>query len=296
MRNFCPNCGSSLLAEVKFCPSCGTRLSEIQANESNQAEKPKQDSPKMSPVFPFKVRNKEKAIANKSVVSFMVFAILAVSPLLIESEFDLWFVSLIGILGSLTSAIVFFLFRSRGKKMNSLITGEQVLASWYLDEKQKADYVDYLFQTERSKNKVMFIVTSLFIVVIFGLFALFVEEGSGAMVAVGLGLIALISVFAFGMPNYYRNKNKAGDGVVLIGKKFAYVNGFFHNWDFVLSGISKCKIIEEPFHGIFIQYYYTDRTLTNSEELHIPAPKSEDLNLLVENLKSKTQRMILACL
>ncbi len=75
-----------------------------------------------------------------------------------------------------------------------------------------------------------------------------------------------------------------GDGKILIGKKFAYVNGFFHNWDFILSGIKKSRIIDQPFYGLYIQYYYTDLTLTNTEEVNIPAPKDVDLNIVLAAL------------
>ena len=99
-------------------------------------------------------------------------------------------------------------------------------------------------------------------------------------------LIAAIGAFAFGMPNYYKSKNTLGDGHVLIGRKFAYINGYFHNWDFPLSGIKKAIIIHEPFYGIYIKYYYTDRTFTNTEELNIPAPQNIDLQKVINELNS----------
>ena len=99
-------------------------------------------------------------------------------------------------------------------------------------------------------------------------------------------LIALIALFAFGMPKYYRAKNAKGDGNVLIGKKYAYINGYFHNWDFPLSGIKKAHLIQQPFYGIHIKYYYTDRTFTNTEELNIPAPQNVDLQDIVSKLKN----------
>ncbi len=89
------------------------------------------------------------------------------------------------------------------------------------------------------------------------------------------------------MPAFYRNKNLKGDGVIMIGQKFAYINGFFHNWDFPLSGIQKVKIIDKPFHGLYIKYYYFDRTLKNTEELNIPAPPDIDLEHVVSLLKVK---------
>ena len=121
--------------------------------------------------------------------------------------------------------------------------------------------------------------------VVFGIFIIVIDEGKGVMLLVMIALIGIIAAFALGMPAFYRNKNLKGDGVVLLGRKFAYVNGFFHNWDFPLSGIRKVKAIETPFHGLYIQYSYYDRTLKNTEELHIPASPDMDLKKIVALLK-----------
>ena len=85
-------------------------------------------------------------------------------------------------------------------------------------------------------------------------------------------------------------KNSKADGHILIGAKYAYINGFFHNWDFLLSGLSSVKIITEPFYGINLAYYYTDRTFTHSEELLIPANTETNLEDLVGVLKEMNQK------
>jgi hypothetical protein len=236
--------------------------------------------------FPFPVKNKEKTISQRALIFFFGFAVLAYLPFLEHIPVSgFWALTLIGGLGAMTSLIVFFIFRSRASKMQSLISGEKVIASWELNDELKEAFVNQLFSQEKAKNKITFTITAVLILVIFGLFAVFMEEGGGFLLLVGLGLIGLIAFFALMMPRFYRSKNQQGDGLVMIGEKFAYINGFFHNWDFPLSGIKKSKIITEPFHGLYIQYYYTDRTLTNTEELQIPAPEKMDLSFLVKKLK-----------
>lgn len=286
MPKFCPNCGFALLPEAKFCPSCGNQIPDVKLFPEEAKDSPQAGFSETELTFPFEVKNKEKIVSNRALILFVVFAVVAYLPFVEDTGLSgIWALTLIGVFGTLASLIVFFIFRSRAKKMQSLISGEQVLASWQLDSDLKSAYVDYLFSHEQSKNKMTFSITAILIAIVFGLFVVFVEEGKGVMLLVGLALIALIGVFAFLMPRFYRSKNLQGDGIVLIGEKFAYINGFFHNWDFVLSGIKKCKVIGEPFHGLFIQYFYTDRTLTNTEELHIPAPKEMDLSFLVKKLK-----------
>ncbi|MDD4777237.1 MAG: hypothetical protein PHV53_03000 [Fermentimonas sp.] len=196
-------------------------------------------------------------------------------------------VTLLSIFLVLAGLIIALVLRSRAKKMNTLISGEKVIASWQLSQQEKSEYAGYLYQNEKEKNKAILMITAALIVIIFGIVIIIMGEGRGAMFLMMVALIAIIAAFAFAMPAYYRNKNLKGDGVILIGQKFAYVNGFFHNWDFPLSGIQKVKIIDKPFHGLYINYYYFDRTLKNSEELNIPASPDIDLEHVVSLLKVK---------
>jgi len=180
---------------------------------------------------------------------------------------------------------VAIVFRSRGKKLQKLISTQNLIASWTLDNAQKNNYVDYLFKNELGKNQVILFSISFIAIIVFGLFILFIPEGKLAMLGVLAGLIIFLALFAFGMPYYYKYKNKQGDGIVLIGKKYAYINGFFHNWDFPLSGIKSIKIIHKPFYGIRLTYYYTDRTFRHSETLYIPANQDIHLHELIQQFK-----------
>lgn len=186
---------------------------------------------------------------------------------------------------ALGSLVVALIFRARAKKLSTLISGENVVAAWQLSQEEKAIYSHYLFAHERSKNLLILGITTFLIVVIFGLFILLIDEGKGAMLVVMLGLIVILSLFALGMPIFYRQKNLHSDGIILIGRKFAYVNGFFHNWDFPLSGIQKVKPIDKPFYGLYLQYYYVDRTFKNTEELFIPAPPGTNVHNLAMELE-----------
>lgn len=233
-----------------------------------------------------KVKNsQQKAV----VISWLVALVGAVLALLTFTDgsplYRAHAVTLISIFIALGGFIVALILGSRAKKMKTLISGENVVASWLLTSQEKRAYVDLLFQHEKEKNKAILWITTTLIVVVFGIFIIVIEEGRGVMLLVMIALIGIIAAFALGMPAFYRNKNLKGDGVVLIGRKFAYVNGFFHNWDFPLSGIQKVKAIEDPFHGLYIRYYYYDRTLKNTEELHIPASPDMDVKKIVSLLK-----------
>ncbi|HPF49957.1 MAG TPA: hypothetical protein PK335_00210 [Draconibacterium sp.] len=235
-----------------------------------------------------RVKNSQRKPVSISLLIALISVILAIMSLTESSPLHgMYAITLIGIFVTIAGLITALVFRSRAKKMDTLISGENVIALWTLSNEQKTAYVNTLFRTEQAKNKAILIITTILIVLIFGAFIIFIDEGKAAMFLVMIVLISIVSAFALGMPHYYRAKNLRGDGVVLLGRKFAYINGFFHNWDFPLSGIQKVKVIDEPFHGLFIQYYYYDRTLKNTEELNIPAPDNLDLKSIVAELKSK---------
>lgn len=293
---YCKNCGSKLDEGLKFCPSCGEKIELLNTKEDApdfSIQKPVSsqhlvlksiDLDSMNQTISLK--NNQSGTVNKSLIIAVLFLVISIFPFYDNNPFTgIWGISFVGLFAFLSAVIVAVIFKSRAKKLQSLITGENVLASWKLNENDKLTYVNYLFENEKAKNKGIFWVTSILIVVIFGIFILVIDEGKAAMFLAMILLIVVIGLFAFGMPFYYKNKNFNGDGNVLIGKKFAYINGFFHNWDFPLSGIKKSRVINEPFYGLHIQYYYTDRTFTNTEELNIPAPQELDLKHVINELK-----------
>ena len=293
---YCKNCGSKLNEDVKFCPSCGDKIEALNTYQNapnSPMQKPVSSQPPSIKLRELdhinqtiSLKNNQSGTVNKSLAIAILSLIISILPFYDNNPFtEIWGIAFVGFFAFLSAIIVAAIFKSRAKKLQSLINGKNVLASWKLIKNDKSAYVNYLFKKERAKNKGIFWITSILIVVIFGVFILIINEGKAAMFLAMILLIVVIGLFAFGMPMYYKNKNLNGDGNVLIGKKFAYINGFFHNWDFPLSGIKKVSIIKEPFYGLHIQYYYTDRTFTNTEELNIPAPQDADLKHVIDVLK-----------
>ncbi|MEX1381814.1 zinc-ribbon domain-containing protein [Lutibacter sp.] len=294
---YCTNCGQKLSEGSKFCTSCGAKVEvTLVKNETLEVTKPSLENEEISMLDKkdvslinkkIELENSQTSIVKKFwyataffafiiVLAFMDLDVLPIHPAIAFISFFLL----------VSSIVIAFMFRSREKKLQSLITGENLIASWKLNSEEKSQYVNFLFQNEKSRNMSIFIVTTILIIIIFGAFIIFIDEGKVAMFFIMLGLIAFIALFAFGMPHYYKQQNSKNDGKILIGKNYAYINGYFHNWDFILSGIKKAKIIDKPFYGLYIKYYYTDRTLTNTEELNIPASQNVNLQKVVDVLTS----------
>lgn len=292
--DFCTKCGKKLQTGTKYCTNCGAQV--IQSKKSKLVRKDRSENhfPKIGENEikklneKIKLQNNQTGIVKRAWYSAVLFLLIIVLAFM-----DLEYlpihpsIVMISIFFFIASLVIGLMFRSREKKLQSLITGENLLASWALNKEQKEQYVNYLFEHEKGKNFAILLVITVVAVVVFGLFILIIDEGKLAMFFVLIALLSILSFFAFVMPSYYKYQNSKNDGIVLIGAKYAYINGYFHNWDFVLSGLSKVKVMKTPFYGINLVYYYTDRTLKNSEELFIPANKEDNLDELVNILKKK---------
>lgn len=232
------------------------------------------------------LENKQRKISNGSWMVAIIFFVLMVLPFYEGNPFTkIWAVAFLSFFFGISSVVVAIMYKMRSNKFEKLLSGEKTLAHWTLSESDKIKYVNFQFENRKKKNKFNFMLISIFMVVIIGFFILMMDDDERmVMVYILLGYLALFGSFAYFMPFYFRNKNKNGDGHILIGKNFAYINGYFHNWDFLLSGIEQVEIIHEPFYGLHLVYYYTTRSLRNTEEIDIPAPLDYDLNHLVEQL------------
>jgi len=171
--------------------------------------------------------------------------------------------------------------------MDHLISGVKVLAAWSMDEQMARDYV-MLQKSESSakNNAIMLLVTILFVVITIPfLFFLESDERLG-FITIMAGVLAFVFVASRFFPWYYRMRNLQGDRRVLIGAKYAYINGYLHNWDFPLSGLQEVQTITTPFTGLNLIYYTTDRTFKHNHELKIPAPEDVDLRQLITKLRA----------
>lgn len=172
--------------------------------------------------------------------------------------------------------------------MDRLLTGEKLLAGWIMTDDERQVYSENLKNTSRSKNKVIMIVVTIFFVVITIPFLFFLDrdEAGGFLLIMG-SIYLIVLLFSRFMPYYYHYSNLRGDGQILIGSQYAYINGYFHNWDFPLSGIRSLKHIKEPFRGIMLKYFYTDRTWTNEHSLYIPVPDSINIEELIGSIRKE---------
>jgi amino acid transporter len=238
------------------------------------------------------IKNKQRTTARTFVFLTVVSAIVMILPFLDGNPLSrIWALAFLGIFFTLFFFIMIFVFARRAKKMDKLQTGEKLLVHLELNDEMQKLYATTLRNESKAKNKaIMWVIGILFVVITIPfLFFLEKDEIGGFLAIIGIVVLLIFSASRF-FPEYYYRQNLKGDKQILVGEKYAYFNGYFHNWDYPLSGLSKVKAIKTPFHGIYLAYYYTDRTWRHVHEIKFPIPDSFDPEPLIKQLRSTNRK------
>lgn len=238
------------------------------------------------------VKNKQWQIFRNLMIISMIFFVIMILPFMEGNPLsERWFAAFLGIFLTLSFFIAALIFRNRAKKMDKLLQNISLIAEWDMDKEMKMNYVNAMRSAAKKKNNAVMWIVGIFFVVISIPFVFMLEDDErGVFLAIMGSVLAIVFVASKFFPWYYYKKNLKGDGKVMIGEKFAYFNGYFHNWDYPLSGLSKVKMVKEPFRGLLISYYYTDLTLVHSHTIRIPVPEKYDPARLIEQLKLANKR------
>ncbi len=237
---------------------------------------------------PPKVTNKQAFSAGICWVLALLFAGLMVLPFVEGNPLSgAWALAFISIFLMLSSVVTAFLFTGRARKMARLLSSDTLLARWELDDEMLRAYVALQNEESAAKHKAIMWIVGFFFAAITLLFLFFLdkEEMGGFALIMGAIFLLVFGASRF-FPWYYRRRNLKADRQILLGAKYAYINGYFHNWDYPLSGLSKVAVLRQPFFGLHLVYYYTDRTLRNTHVLKIPAPEGMDLQALVDQIRA----------
>ncbi len=234
------------------------------------------------------VKNKQKSISRLLLLLVFVCAAFWILPFISGNILSgIWPLAFLAFFLDVVFLATALIFRSRSRKMDELFSNKELLMRWTLSDEMLEAYAAHQKRKSREKNQAIMKVFGILFTVITVPFLFFLEKDElMPFLFILFSIFGVVFLFSVLMPVYYYRLNLKSDKQILIGKKYAYINGIFHNWDFPLSGLKKVKVMRNPFYGLSFTYYYTDRTWKNSEELEIPAPATINLNLLAEQLRA----------
>jgi hypothetical protein len=235
-----------------------------------------------------KVENRQAKAARNSLIVAALSAVLMVVPFYEGNPLsDLWGISFIALCSLITSLIVALMFGKRSKKMKSLLDQSELLAGWDMDREMKDIYVAEFRREIYARSKMLLWVISGFFLFFTVLFLFIVKDDWPVFVGIMGSAYLVILIAGLSAPPFYTSRNRRGDGHVLIGAKYIYINGYFHNWDFPLSGLSSIKPIDKPFRGIELIYFFTVRRNVQTQEIRIPVPDFVDSEKLIAQIQAE---------
>ena len=233
-----------------------------------------------------KIENRQAKAARNSLIVAAFSAVLMVLPFYEGNLLsDLWGISFIALCSLITALIVALMFGKRSKKMKSLLDKSELLAGWDMDQQMKEIYVAEFRREIYSRSKMLLWVISGFFLFFTVLFLFIVKDDWPVFVGIMGSAYLVILIAGLSAPPYYTSRNKNADGHVLIGAKYIYINGYFHNWDFPLSGLSSIQPIDKPFRGIELIYFFTVRRNVQTQEIRIPVPDFVDPEKLIAQIQ-----------
>jgi hypothetical protein len=233
-----------------------------------------------------KIENRQAKAARNSLIIAAFSAVLVVLPFYEGNPLsDLWGISFIALCSLLTSLIVALMYRNRSKKMKSLLNQTKLLAAWDMDQEMKDIYVSEFCREIYARSKMLLWVISGFFAFFIIIFLFIVKDDWPVFLGIMGSAYLVILIAGLTAPPYYTSRNRRGDGHVLIGAKYIYINGYFHNWDFPLSGLSSIEPISKPFRGIELIYFFTVRRNVQTQEIRIPTPDFIDSEKLIAQIQ-----------
>lgn len=235
-----------------------------------------------------KVENKQAKASRNSLIVAVLSAVLMMLPFYKGNPLsDLWGISFIALCSLITCLIVALMYNNRSKKMKSLLDKSELLAGWDMNREMKDIYVAEFRREIYARSKMLLWVISGFFLFFTVLFLFIVKDDWPVFVGIMGSVYLAILVAGLSAPPYYTSRNRRGDGHVLIGAKYIYINGYFHNWDFPLSGLSSIQPIVKPFRGIELIYFYTVRRNVQTQEIRIPVPDFVDSEKLIAQIQAE---------
>jgi hypothetical protein len=181
-------------------------------------------------------------------------------------------VTLLSIFLLLAAPLVSLLFRRYARVKSDLMAGRDVIARWTVDPKLFQTFGTVAEARDRNEKRGALYVILVFILVIFGLFALYDPEFAPQMLIAG-GAIALVMTVAFWLSNRVRKQHlKMRSGEIIVGPQGLLVNDVLHVWATPLSWLSRVDLEQGPPVVMTITYAIVGRSGTQHIGVMLPVP------------------------
>jgi len=197
------------------------------------------------------------------------------------------------------SIIIFIIYYKRAVQFDKIYTGSfsqnqmtdenTILARWTYDKIIWDEFVNLDQQEKLSTNKSTFILVSVLIVIIFGIFMIADPDVAPTMGIIGLGLILLLFFVSRFSPVLTAERLKSSNPECIISKTGLILGKQFHNLKSLGNRLESVRFIKNEKPVLEIIYSYPARYGRQNYTLLVPVPSDqfEKAEQIVEILQSE---------
>ena len=236
------------------------------------------------------ISNTQRSIVNRWYIITLVFliAIFLPSQFGIEGMNGGFAISFFAGFMVMVGIIIIFVYRSRAKQLDKILSGEERIALWKYSPEEWMRFVEADHLADKKLKRNLFYMIAV-ISVIIGVLLTAANKEPIYMVIIA-GIIVMVAIPALWAPAYRFKKLKNSDAEILISEKGLIIGKMFHLWVGLGASLDKVLISAET-DPIIITFYYSMPTRTGRqvEEARAPVPwgKYDEAVKIVNYFNSK---------
>lgn len=292
--SFCPKCGNQLKPNASFCGSCGENIKSIQQTttaEIFQNTVPERITPKFQlSGQEFSMKNSQRRIVNLWLILMALFVFCMFVPSIIGLDgFDGGFaMSFTAGFMVIMSVVVIFIYRSRARQLDKILTGEGRIVIWRYSQDEWVRFIAADFEDEKKSKKMLFLVVAVIAIIVGILLMISLKDPLALLIA--LGIIPIVAIPAFLAPRARFNKLKKSEPKALIAEKGVIVGKMFHLWVNLGASLDEVKINSDA-EPDMIEFTYSMPTRNGRDvqvaRVPVPKRKTEEAIKIVDYFNSR---------
>lgn len=240
----------------------------------------------------FMMKNSQWRIVNLWLILMMVFVFCMFLPSIIGLDgFDGGFaMSFTAGFMVIISLIVIFIYRSRAKQLDNILSGEGRIAVWYYSQDEWKRFITKDFEEDKKIKRMLFFLIAGISVVIGIILTLVYQDF--IFVPIILGLIVIVAIPAIWAPHFRYRKLLHSGAQSLIAENGVIVGKMFHLWVKLGARLDQVSInTEDDPYLLEFTYSMPARNGRQVEVARVPimADKMEEAGRIAEHFTTRIQ-------
>ncbi len=188
---------------------------------------------------------------------------------------------------ALLGIIIIFVYRSRAKQLDKILSGEGQIASWRYSPEEWKRFVVADFEAEKKLKRNLFLMVCV-ISVIIGIVLMLVVQNPIVIIIIA-GLLVVVAIPAFWAPRYRFRKLEHSEAESLISERGVIVGKMFHLWTGLGARLDAVTLENSSDLSILVfQYSIPTRNGRQDEIARVPIPygKLSEANWIVNHFNT----------